>query len=426
MKNQIENYFDRLFPLNRSLTGNGVRQTFDILKELVDFEITEVPSGTTALDWTVPKEWNVNNAYIITPEGKKIADFSVNNLHLMGYSVPFSGSLTFEELKNHIMTRPDFPEAIPYVTSYYVERWGFCLSHNEFLSLPKEGNYEVVVDTTLKNGAMTVGEAVIKGTSDKEILFTSYCCHPSMANNELSGMLALAFLYQLVKAKKNLKYTYRFYLAPETIGAIYYLSQKGLDFKQNLLGGVVLTCCGDAGPMTLKKSRSDSYFNDVLKNILTHSHKKAFTEMDFFPMGSDERQYCSPGYDLPVVCLTRTMYGKYKEYHTSKDDKSIIDFGALEEYILLLNELVDSIELDGNYTNKSPYGEPQLGKRGLYPTLMAIEERGESLARLLYLLNYSDGKHSLLNISNMMQQPMVSFQNEINQLVEKGLLEKAE
>lgn len=425
MKNQIETYFDRLFPLNRSLTGNGVRQTFDVLKEIADFQITEVPTGTTALDWTVPREWNVNQAYIITPEGKKIADFSVNNLHLMGYSIPFSGSLTFEELKSHLITMPEQPDAIPYVTSYYVERWGFCLSHNEFLTLPTAGNYEVVIDTTLENGSMTVGEAVVKGTSDKEILFTSYSCHPSMANNELSGMLALAFLYQLVKAKKNLKYTYRFYLAPETIGAIFYLSQKGLDFKQNLVGGMVLTCCGDAGAMTLKKSRSDSYFNTVLKNILTHSHKKPFNEIDFFPMGSDERQYCSPGFDLPVVCLTRTMYGKYKEYHTSKDDKSIIDFAALEEYILLLNELVDSIELDGKYINKSPYGEPQLGKRGLYPTLMTLEERGESLSRLLYLLNYSDEKHSLLDISNLMQQPMVSFQKEIDQLIEKGLLEKA-
>lgn len=424
MKNQLEHYFDRLFPLNRSLTGNGVRETFDILKELVDFQITEVPSGTDVLDWTVPREWNVKEAYIITPEGKRIADFTVNNLHLMGYSVSFSGSLAFDELKEHIMTRPDYPDAIPYVTSYYVERWGFCMSHNEFSTLPKEGMYQVVIDTNLTNGSMTVGEAVVKGTSNKEILFTSYCCHPSMANNELSGILALAFLYQLVKSKKDLKYTYRFYLAPETIGAIYYLSQKGFDFKEKLIGGVVLTCCGDAGAITLKKSRSQSYFNDVLKNILTYSHGKPFNEMDFFPMGSDERQYCSPGFDLPVVCLTRTMYGKYEEYHTSKDDKSIIDFAALEEYILLLNELVDSIELDGNYINKSPYGEPQLGKRGLYPTLMTLEERGESLARQLYLLNYSDGKHSLLDISTIMQQPMVSFQQEISQLKKKELLEK--
>ncbi|WP_293893649.1 DUF4910 domain-containing protein [Flavobacterium sp.] len=423
MKNQIENYFDRLFPINRSLTGNGVRQTFDILKEIIDFVITEVPSGTNAFDWIVPREWNVNQAYIITPNGEKIADFSVNNLHLIGYSIPFEGTLSFEELSSHIMTRHDFPEVIPYVTSYYVERWGFCMSYNDFLALPKEGLYKVVVDTTLKDGSMTVGEAVIKGSSDKEILFTSYCCHPSMANNEVSGMLALSFLYQLIKKKKNLEYTYRFYLAPETIGAIYYLSQNGFHFKENLIGGAVLTCCGDEGSITLKKSRSDSYFNEVFNNILQFKEEE-FKERDFSPMGSDERQYCSPGFDLPVVCLSRTMYGEYKEYHTSKDDKSLIDFQSLEDYILLLNEVVDSIELDGKYINQNPYGEPQLGKRGLYPTLMAIEDRGESLAKLLYLLNYSDGKHSLLDISNIMRKPIMSFEKEINNLLESKLLVK--
>jgi aminopeptidase-like protein len=425
MKNQIEQYFDRLFPLNRSLTGNGVRETFSILSELVDFKITEVPTGTKALDWTIPKEWNVNEAYILTPDGRKIADFSVNNLYLMGYSIPFSGKINFETLKKHITTRPDFPDAIPYVTSYYVERWGFCLSHDEFLTLPEEGEYYVKIDTTLEDGFMTVGEVVLPGETDEEILFTSYCCHPSMANNELSGILALTFLYQQLKQETKRKYTYRFYLAPETIGAIYYLSQNGQHFKEKLKGGVVITCCGDKGQFTLKKSRSESYFNSVLKNILDNKTKGNYKELDFFPMGSDERQYCSPGFDLPMVCLTRTMYGEYKEYHTSKDDKSVIDFSALEEYVLLVKELVDSIELDGNYINQSPFGEPQLGKRGLYPTLMKIEDRGESLKRLLYLLNYSDGKHSLLDISNIMKTSIVSFRNEIEALQEKELLKKA-
>lgn len=424
MKNQIEQYFDRLFPLNRSLTGNGVRETFSILKELVDFEITEVPTGTQAFDWTVPKEWNVNEAYILTPDGRRIADFKVNNLHLVGYSIPFSGKVSFEELKKHITTRPDLPDAIPYVTSYYVERWGFCLRHAEFLTLPEEGEYFIKIDTTLKDGFMTVGEAVLPGETDEEVLFTSYCCHPSMANNELSGMLALVFLYQLLKNEKKRKYTYRFYLAPETIGAIYYLSQKGMSFKEKLKGGVVITCCGDKGQFTLKKSRSESYFNSVFKNILNNRTAGNYNELDFFPMGSDERQYCSPGFDLPMVCLTRTMYGEYEEYHTSKDDKSVIDFSALEDYILLLKELVDSIELDDYYENESPYGEPQLGKRGLYPTLMKIEDRGESHKRLLYLLNYSDGKHSVLDIANKMNTTVLSFRNEIQSLVTKDLLKK--
>lgn len=423
MKNQLEFYFDRLFPINRSLTGNGVRQTFDILKELVDFKITEVGSGTPALDWIVPKEWNVNQAYIITPEGKKIANFSVNNLHLMGYSIPFSGSLTFEELKSHIITLPDQPEAIPYVTSYYVERWGFCLSHNEFLALPKEGKYQVVVDTTLENGSMTVGEAVIKGTSDKEILFTSYCCHPSMANNELSGMLALAFLYHELKKRENNKYTYRFYLAPETIGAIYNLSVNGNHLKEKMIGGIVLTCCGDAGEITLKKSRTSSYFDEVFEYVLRNTkHKKK----EFFPMGSDERQYCSPGFNLPIICLTRTMYGDYQEYHTSLDNKSIMDFGALEEYISLILEAVELVEKDKFYTNTMPFGEPQLGRRGLYPTMTTLEERGESLKRMLYLLNYSDGQHSLIQIANRLGIDSIELDNEVGMLVENRLLKLLE
>jgi aminopeptidase-like protein len=420
----LENYFDRLFPLNRSLTGDGVRETFKILKELVDFNIIEVLSGTPVFDWTVPKEWKVNEAYIITPEGNKIADFAKNNLHLIGYSVPFEGTVSFDKLKEHIVTRQDLPEAIPYVTSYYKERWGFCLSYEEFLSLPRNGKYYVKIDTTLFNGFMTIGEAVLQGESKEEILFTSYCCHPSMANNELSGMLALAFLYDKVKQRKHRKYTYRFYLAPETIGSLYYLSWKGGYLKEYLKGGIVCTCCGDSGQITLKKSRTDSYFNKVLKNILTFSHNKEFKEYDFFPMGSDERQYCSPGFDLPVVCLTRSMYGEYKEYHTSLDNKNIIDFKALEEYILLLEELVDTIEIDGFYINQNPHGEPQLGKRGLYPTLMTSEQRSDSLKKILYLLNYGDEKHSLLDIANILNTSVMSLEAEIEILQNNKLLIK--
>lgn len=424
MRAQLEHYFDRLFPLNRSLTGNGVRETFAILQEIADFQLTEVPTGTQVFDWQVPKEWNVNQAYIITPDGRKIADFAVNNLHLIGYSIPFSGKLSYSELKEHILTRPDYPEAIPYATSYYTARWGFCMAHNEFITLPQEGLYDVVVDTTLEDGHMTVGEVVIAGSSGQEVLFSSYCCHPSMANNELSGMLALSFLYRQLKQKKNLKHTYRFYLAPETIGAIYYLAENGLRFKEQLKGGVVLSCCGDSGPITLKKSRTPSYFDDVLQHLLKYHNQQTFKTVDFFPMGSDERQYCSPGFNLPVVCLTRTMFGEYKEYHTSEDNKNVIDFHALEAYIQTLEALVDAIELDGHYSNQMPYCEPQLGKRGLYPTLMKIEDRGDSHKRLLYLLNYGDGEHTLLDIANQMGTSILAFAPEIEKLLESGLLKK--
>lgn len=421
MKNQLEHYFDRLFPLNRSLTGNGVRQTFDILKEIVDFKITEVPSGTQTLDWIVPKEWNVKEAYIITPNGEKVAEFSQNNLHLMGYSVPFLGKMSWEELKPHLYTLPNQPDAIPYITSYYNENWGFCISQNQFDRLPKEGTFEIMIDATLENGSMTVGEAVLKGSSDKEIFLTSYCCHPSMANNEVSGMLALAFLYEELKKKKDRKYTYRFYLAPETIGAIYNLSVKGNHFKEKMIGGIVLTCCGDAGEITVKKSRTPSYFDEVFLQVLENKRKPHKTK-DYFPMGSDERQYCSPGFNLPVVCLTRTMYGEYPEYHTSLDNKSLMDFDALREYIELILETIGIIENDVFYKNTLPYGEPQLGKRGLYPTTSTLEERGESLKRLLFLLNYSDGEHSLFQIANRLLMKPEDFKQEIEVLSEKGLL----
>lgn len=421
MKNLLESYFDRLFPLNRSLTGNGVRETFNILRELVDFKITEVPSGTLAFDWTVPKEWNVNQAYIITPDGEKIADFSINNLHLVGYSVPFKGKLSWEELERHLHTLPGQPDAIPYITSYYKEYWGFCISQNRKDTLPKDGLYEIVVDSSLASGSMTVGEAVLKGKSDKEIFFTSYCCHPSMANNELSGMLALAFLYHLLKEKKNRKYTYRFYLAPETIGAIYNLSANGNLLKEKMRGGIVMTCCGDSGDITLKKSRTASYFDEVFQYVLK-KEKHPFKIKEFFPMGSDERQYCSPGFNLPMVCLTRTMYGEYPQYHTSLDDKSIMDFDALEAYINLILEAVHLVENDRFYINTMPFGEPQLGKRGLYPTISTLEERGESLKKRLYLLNYSDGNHSLLQIANRLNIDYTQLDSEVEVLVEKGLL----
>lgn len=403
------------------MTGNGVRETFKILKELVDFQITEVPAGTLAFDWTVPKEWNVNQAYIITPNGEKIADFSKNNLHLVGYSVPFSGKLTWEELKSHLHTLPEQPDAVPYIVSYYKECWGFCISQNQMDALPKEGLYEVVVDSSLTNGSMTVGEAILKGKSDKEIFFTSYCCHPSMANNELSGMLALAFLYNELKKKTNRTYTYRFYLAPETIGAIYNLSSNGNNLKEKVVGGIVMTCCGDSGEITLKKSRTASYFDEVFEYALKKRGQN-YKSKAFFPMGSDERQYCSPGFNLPMICLTRTMYGEYPQYHTSLDNKSIMDFEALEDYINLILEAVELVENDRFYINTIPFGEAQLGKRGLYPTMTTLEERGASLKKRLYLLNYSDSNHSLLQIANRLEIDSEDLNPEIELLTEKGLL----
>lgn len=425
MKNQLESYFDRLFPLNRSLTGSGVRDTFAILQELVPFTLTEVPSGTRVLDWTVPQEWEVTEAYILTPDGRRIADFNDHNLHLVGYSIPFEGTLTYAELVPHLHTRPDSPEVIPYVTSYYTPRWGFCLPHSLLETLPQEGLYEVVVRTRLFDGSMTVGEAVLPGTSEQEVLFTSYCCHPSMANNELSGILALAFLYRQIQALPERKYTYRFYLAPETIGAIYYLSERGTALTQRLLGGAVLTCCGDAGLITFKHSRTPGYFDRRVAEVLAQ-RGTGFKEQAYFPMGSDERQYGSPGYNLPMVCLSRTQYGQYPEYHTSADAKGLMDFEALADFIHVLFEVVQTVETDVFYRNLKPYGEPQLGTRGLYPTLMDTTQRSASLKRLLYLLNYSDGTHSLRDISALTSFPVAAFATELAQLEMHALLEKTD
>lgn len=424
MKSRLEAYFDRLFPIPRSLTGNGVRKSLRILGEIIDLKIEEIPTGTVALDWTIPKEWNVREAYIITPDGKRIADFSANNLHLVGYSTPFEGEMTFEELSKHVITRPDYPEAIPYAASYYAEHWGFCLSHNEYQQLPRKGVYRVKIDATLANGSMTVGEAVLEGSSEYEVLFTSYVCHPSMANNELSGPLTIAFLYEEIKRMTNRRLTYRFFLGPETIGAIYYLSKHGDRFKEYLEAGIVVTCCGDRGNFTFKRSREESYINRLVPHLLHHRAGDQFSVKDFFPMGSDERQYGSPGFNLPVVCLSRSIYGKYKEYHTSKDDKSIIDFAALEETVQLLADLVRSLELEGKYVNLNPKGEPQLGRRGLYPSLMSDLNRERNLERILYLLNYADSKNDLLSIATRLDEPILAFVDPINSLIKAGLLRK--
>lgn len=422
MIREIEDYFDRLFSVNRSLTGDGVRATLQILQEVIDLQICEVPSNVQALDWTIPREWNIREAYILTPEGRRVADIAVNNLHVVGYSVAVDGEFSFEELALHIITRPDLPEAIPYATSYYEERWGFCMAHADFLQLPRTGKYKVKIDATLAPGSMTYGEAVLKGETPYELLFTSYVCHPQMANNELSGPLVVAFLFRELKKLRHRKYTYRFLLGPETIGALYYLDQYGDHFRKYLEAGLVLTCCGDAGPFTYKMSRAESYIDRLVPHLLSSFPKHKV--LPFFPMGSDERQYGSPGFNLPVGCLSRSMYGNYPEYHTSLDNKSILNFEALQQTIGLVTDIVRSIELEGKYVNQSPFGEPQLGRRGLYPTLMSDLSRSKSLERLLYLLNFADGKHRLLDIALRMKEPILEFAPELASLVERGLLSK--
>jgi aminopeptidase-like protein len=301
LKKLLEKYFDLLWPINRSLTGNGNRETLKILSELVDLKISEIPSKTQCFDWTVPSEWNVKEAWIKDPSGKTIVDFKNNNLHLLGYSGKFHDKINLEELKDHLFSLPKQPNAIPYLTSYYDGRWGFCLTHNQLRKL-KKGEYEINVDSELNpKGSMTIAEATLKGESDREILFSTYICHPSMANNELSGPLVTSFIYKKLKEKNNRRYTYRFLFLPETIGSICYLSMHGEELKQKLIAGYVVTCVGDKGNFTYKRSRRGNTLADQAAELVLNQTEKKFKIEDFFPTGSDERQYCSPGFNLPLV-----------------------------------------------------------------------------------------------------------------------------
>lgn len=424
MKKELEKYFDRLWPITRSLTGNGNRETLKILSELIDVKITEIPSGTQCFDWNVPAEWNIKEAWIKNSKGEKIVDFSKNNLHILGYSEPFKANLSFEELKPHLYTLPDQPDLIPYLTSYYKRRWGFCISHNQFLELDKNDKYEIFIDSSLdENGSMTIGEAIIRGKSEKEILFSTYICHPSLANNELSGPLVSAFIYSKLKERKNIKYTYRFIFVPETIGSIHSLSVNGERWKKNLQAGFVVTCIGDAGKFTYKKSRRGNSLPDRVVETILNQTESEFDIVDFFPTGSDERQYCSPGFNLPVGSLMRTMYGKYPEYHTSADNKDFISFEAMQKSVLKYLEIIEVLERNEKYLNKYPFCEPQLGKRGLYPTLGSQKGTENFVTAMAWILNLADGTNDLLSISEKSKIPISQLIPVIDRLLENGILE---
>lgn len=417
----IEKYFDRLWPICRSITGPGYRESLEILSEIIPFNKISFPSHSQVLDWVVPKEWHPKHAYFIDPNGQKRADISVNNVHLLGYSVPFKGKVSFGELKKHLYTLPNQPGAIPYITSYYKERWGFCLSHNEFQKLP-EGEYDVFIDTELYDGEVIIGEAVLPGQSEKEILFSTYLCHPSLANNELSGPLVLSYLYQELKKIKNHFYTYKFVIAPETIGTICYLSKRGNHLLKNLVAGYQLTCIGDAGNFTYKQSREGNTLPDRAAKMVLGNSNSDYSVVPFDPaVGSDERQYCSPGYNLPFGSIMRTMYTKYPEYHTSLDNKTLMSFDGMVNTIELIRDIVIAIEENKTYINTSPYGEPQLGRRGLFRSL-SDKNRSENEIALWWLLNYSEGTNDLLSIAEKSKLPLEILITVAGHLVNAGLL----
>lgn len=411
----------RLFPICRSITGNGVRETLNILKEYCP-ELTtfEIPSGTEVFDWTVPREWNIKDAYIADSLGNKIVDFQENNLHVMGYSIPVDKYVSREELLQNVYTLPDQPDAIPYVTSYYKERFGFCMTENQKNAL-KEDTYHIYIDSSLTNGSLTYGEVILEGSSKQEVFLSTYVCHPSMANNELSGPLVALQLINWLKTIDR-RYTYRIIFIPETIGSITYLSRNYKEMQERVIAGFNISCVGDNNTYSYIESRYGNNLSDrVAKNVLQY-HYPDYVTYSFLERGSDERQYCSPNINLPIAAICRTKYGKYKEYHTSLDDLSYISEeglnGAFEVYRKSL------VAIENNYTYKlTTFCEPQLGKRGLYPT---ISKKGvyDEVKVMTDFLAYINGKDDLITISNSIRQPIDAILPFAEKLFEHKLIER--
>jgi aminopeptidase-like protein len=385
-----------LYPFCRSITGNGLRQTLNLLRRHIPLEIHEVPSGTPVFDWTVPREWNIRDAYLRNPSGQKVIDFQKSNLHVVNYSVPIRAKMPLDELKKHLFTLPEHPEWIPYRTSYYNESWGFCLSHNEFMKL-EDGEYDVLIDSTLEPGQLSYGECFIQGKITDEVLVSCHACHPSLCNDNLSGVALAAFLAKHLRSLA-LRYSYRFLFIPGTIGSIAWLS-RNQDRLSDIRHGLVLVDVGDPGKLTYKKSRrGDSEIDRAVINVLKHSGKE-YQIREFDPYGHDERQYCSPGINLAVGCFSRTPHGEFPEYHSSADNLEFVRPEYLADSFAQCLSIVDLLENNRKYVNLNPMCEPQLGKRGLYRMIGGPKDGGVEELPLLWVLNLSDGEHSLLDIS---------------------------
>jgi aminopeptidase-like protein len=385
-----------LYPICRSITGDGVRKTLAMLQELIPLEIHEVPTGTPVFDWIVPKEWNVHNAYVKNAQGEKVIDFQASNLHLLNYSVPIHQVMPLAHLKERLFTLPEHPDWIPYRTSYYQENWGFCLSHNQLQTL-EDGDYEVYIDASLEQGHLTYGECYLPGEIDDEVLFSCHICHPSLCNDNLSGMALATFLAQHLSRLPR-RYSYRFLFIPGTIGAITWLA---LNAKQThrIKHGLVISGVGDAGGMTYKQSRrGDAEIDRIVTYILQQS-QQAYAIEAFSPYGYDERQYCSPGFNLPIGRLGRTPFGQYPEYHTSADNLEFVKPEALVASLRLYLEVIGVVENNRRYLTTNPYCEPQLGKRGLYSTVGGKQRTPIDQMALLWVLNLADGHHCLLDMA---------------------------
>lgn len=420
---QMYQWAKDLFPICRSLTGEGVRQTLRYIQALIpNLEIKSIPSGEQVFDWTIPDEWNIDDAWISDLSGNRLISFKDNNLHVMGYSDQVEKELTYEELDKHLYSLPDQPDAIPYITSYYKKRWGFCVSENQRKELKKHRKLKVKVEATLHNGELNYGELLIQGKSKKEILLSTYVCHPSMANNELSGPVVTTALAQYIQTLDRY-YSYRIIFIPETIGSIAYLSKHLIEMKKNTIAGFVITCVGDDRTYSYIPSRMG---NTLADKVALHALKYEYPDFDrysFLDRGSDERQYCAPGIDLPVCSICRSKYGEYPEYHTSLDNLDLISPSGLNGSFSLYRKIIDLLENNKTYqvTTKC---EPQLGKRGLYPTI-STKKSGEQTRTMTNLIAYCDGKNDLLDIAEIIQEDGVNLIQLTQTLEKSGVLENS-
>lgn len=408
-----------LYPECRSITGDGLRRSLSILNRVAPLTIHEAPTGEAVFDWVIPREWNIDEAWIKDPGGRTVVDFRNCNLHAVNYSAPFSGRLSLAELRPRLHSLPEHPDWIPYRTSYYRDDWGFCLSHRQLESLP-EGEYEVHIGSSLRDGSLSYGEIVLAGETDEEVLFSAHSCHPSLANDNLSGMTVAAFLAQELSRRRR-RYTYRFVFAPGTIGAIAWLA-RNREAAGRIRHGLILTCVGDNAGFTYKRSRQgQTELDRAALHALRHCGEPYAVE-EFSPYGYDERQYCSPGFNLAVGCLMRSPWGRFPEYHTSADNLQFIQPERLEGALRYCLRLVETLEANATFRNRKPYCEPQLGRYGLYGAIPGFGAQESNMARL-WTLNQSDGGHSLLDIAERSGLPVSLLRLAADGLLAAGLLE---
>lgn len=412
-----------LYPLCRSITGEGVRETLRRIGRRIPLAIRDVPTGTRVFDWTVPKEWTIRDAYVRNSRGEVVIDFKDSNLHVVGYSVPVRRTMPLAELRPHLHTLPDHPDWIPYRTSYYREDWGFCLPHRRLLEM-EEGDYEVVIDASLEDGHLTYGECVLPGRVADEVLISCHVCHPSLCNDNLSGIAVATWLAEAL-GRAPRRYSYRFLFIPGTIGSITWLCLNERHVPR-IKHGLVAACLGDPGRFTYKRSRrGDADIDRAVANVLRHCGRDYAIE-DFAPYGYDERQYCSPGFNLPVGCLSRTPHGRFPEYHTSADDLALVRPECLAESLSLYQAVMEVLEHNRTCVNTNPKGEPQLAARGLYRTLGGAGDPGRAQQAMLWVLNLSDGAHDLLSISERSGLPFGTVRAAAEVLLEHGLLREVE